>query len=125
MTTSKTVVAPATKNSVTPTTEKADSKIVSLKPEQKPDPASLEGRLLRLNQLVELRGKYDRLRLSEQKLSTFVIAKGEENVTLTIEDENIREEFSTSNPAVIKEVLDFLRTTIQNKRKEIEPQLTW
>jgi hypothetical protein len=51
--------------------------------------------------------------------------KGEENVNLTIEDRTTRQSFTTSNPDVIKEVLAFVKKTIDEKVKAIEPLLKW
>jgi hypothetical protein len=87
----------------------------------------LDDRLHRLNQLFDLQSKYNRLAKSQQKLSEFKMKKGSENISLTLRDDDSRssESFSTSNPDVIKAVLECLQTTIVAKRKELEPQLKW
>ena len=87
--------------------------------------APLDDRLHRLSQLFELQSKYNRLLKSKQKVAEFKMKKGEENISFTISDENSREEFSTSNPDIIREVLEFVSIKIEQKRKEIEPLLVW
>lgn len=121
------------KNGSTATPEKESGKPVTTlmvaapkKDEQKKSDGlpPLDERLNRLSQLVELQKKYNRLCASEQKLAEFKQKKGTENVTLDIDDDN-RNSFSTSNPELIAEVLETVRTTIQKRKKEIEPQLVW
>lgn len=87
----------------------------------------LDDRLHRLNQLFDLQGKYNRLLKSQQKLAEFKLAKGSENIVLTLEDEDNSkvDDFITSNPEVVKVVLECLQNTIVAKRKEIEQQLKW
>jgi hypothetical protein len=98
---------------------------VAKKEEEKPQVESLEDRLHRLNQLFDLQQKHTRLSGSLQKLNEFKLKKTDENVTLRISDVNRSSDFSTSNPDVIKEVLDFIKVTIEKKKKEIEPLLKW
>lgn len=87
--------------------------------------APLDDRLKRMNELFELQKKYNRLLSSKQKLAEFKMVKGEENITLSIEDGNSRKEFTTSNSDVVKEVMEFVSTKIDQRRKEIEPLLVW
>lgn len=84
----------------------------------------LEQKLQSIKQMVELQNKHTRLVLSSQKLDEFRLQKGEENISLTLEDDNNRKiEFSTKNPEVINAVLYCLRTTIDEKRKDVELRL--
>lgn len=86
---------------------------------------ALEDRLLRINQLFELQTRYNRLQKSQNKLNEFKMKKGDENISLTISDRNNREEFTTSNPELINEVLNCVRVTVQDKKKLLEPLLKW
>lgn len=86
---------------------------------------TLDERVNRINELIELQKKYTLLQSSEQKLAEFKMKKGAENIELSIEDENIRSVFSTKNPDVISEVLETVTATIQKRKKEIEPLLMW
>lgn len=86
----------------------------------------LDERLHRLNQLFELQTKYNRLQTSKQNLAEFKLKKDTETITLTLSDYNSRgNDFTTKNPAVIKDILDFLREAIDSKIKSIEPLLKW
>lgn len=89
------------------------------------DPAPLEDRILRINQLFELQGKYNRLQKSRNKLNEFKMKKGEENLSFTIRDQHNREEFSTSNPELIAAVMDCVRVTVSDRIKALEPLLKW
>lgn len=80
--------------------------------------APLEERILRINQLFELQGKYNRLQKSAALLNEFAMKKGEENIELEIKDRNSRQDFTTSNPEVVKDVLLFVRST--HKRKKFD-----
>lgn len=84
----------------------------------------IEKSLQFINELVELQKQHTRLILSGQKLSDFVQLKGEENIELTLTDENNRKfEFSTKNPEVLNGVISCLRSMIQEKRTGIETKL--
>jgi hypothetical protein len=84
----------------------------------------LEEKLQRISKLVDLQKKHTRLLLSEQKLEEFRLKKGEENIELELSDEHNRSlEFATQNPEVVAVVINVLRSTIQQKRKEVEAQL--
>lgn len=85
---------------------------------------SLDERLHRLNQLFDLQSKYNRLQDSLQKLNEFEIKKDGERSRLSLADDN-RNDFSTYNPEIIKEVTDFLKLRIKDKIKAIEPLLKW
>jgi hypothetical protein len=89
------------------------------------DPAPLEDRILRINQLFELQSKYNRLQKSRNKLNEFKMKKGEENLSFTLRDQNNREEFSTSNPELIAAVMDCVRVTVAERIKALEPLLKW
>lgn len=99
----------------TPAVKKADSQA-----------QPLDERLHRLNQLFELQTKYNRLQTSKQNLAEFKLKKDTETITLTLSDYNSRgNDFTTKNPAVIKDILEFLREAIDSKIKAIEPLLKW
>lgn len=86
----------------------------------------LDERLHRLNQLFELQTKYNRLQSSKQNLAEFKLKKDSETITLTLSDYNSRgNDFTTKNPAVIKDLLEFLKDAINSKIKEIEALLKW
>ena len=99
--------------------------VVASVPIKKSDIPPLDERLQRLNELFSIQSKYNHLQSSKQKLSDFQMKKGEENVSLSIEDKNLRQSFVTSNPDVIREVLEFVKKTIDEKVKAIEPLLKW
>lgn len=107
------------------TKKPALSKLTVAPPTKKEDLPPLDDRLQRLNELFAVQSKYNLLLSSKQKLSEFQLKKGEENVFLTIEDKNIRQSFTTSNPDVIREVLQFVKKTIDEKVKAVEPLLKW
>ena len=94
--------------------------------EEKPgDPPPLEDRLMKLNRLFDLQGKYNRLEQSLTTLKEFDLKKDGENLQLELYDENTRKRFSTKNSEVIPEIIAALRETIQKKKKAIEPLLNW
>lgn len=98
------------------------------KKEEPKDPApgnsqSFEDRLLRLNQLWELQGKYTKLDQTFKKLNDFTIDAAETS-ELTIEDSE-GETFSTKNSEIIGEVIEFLKVKIAEKRKALQPQISW
>lgn len=78
----------------------------------------------RLNQLFSLQAKYQRLCTSELKLAEFTISADKEDTTISISDQN-RNRFETSNPEVVSQVIDFLKLTITQRKKLLEPQLKW
>lgn len=84
----------------------------------------LDERLHRLNQLFNLQEKYNRLQTSLIKLNEFEIKKDGERSRLSLADDS-RNEFSTYNPEIITEVVDFLKKRIKEKTKSIEPLLKW
>jgi len=107
------------------------AKILTVAPKETPKKEKeelkpLEDRLHRLNELFALQTKYNRLQQSKANLSEFTLKSDAENVTLELSDYNNRgKSFSTKNPIVIKEVLEFVISTIDKKMKEIEPKLVW
>jgi len=107
------------------TKKPALGKLIVAAPAKKEELPPLDDRLHRLNELFSIQSKYNLLLSSKQKLSDFQLKKGEENVFLTIEDKSNRQSFSTSNPDVIKEVLQFVKKTIDEKVKAVEPLLKW
>lgn len=122
------------KNGTTiPTNGKAVATTTTLqvvkKDETPPAPAAplsaFEDRMLKISQLFELQQKHTRLIKSLQKLDEFQLKKGEENIRITIDDENNSkvEEFTTSNPDVVAETLAFVRATIIDRKKKIESLL--
>ena len=106
-------------------------KLITVTPKETPKKEKqelkpLEDRLHRLNELFALQTKYNRLQQSKANLSEFALKSDAENVTLELSDYNHRgKSFTTKNPVVIKEVLDFVVSTIDKKMKEIEPKLVW
>lgn len=108
---------------VTPQLKVASEKETSKKSTELPP---LEDRLLKFDQLLEKRKKYDRLNNSRLRLNDFKQKKEGETITLSLSDYNNRGcEFSTKNPEVIQIVIDTLKKTIDQKILELEPQLTW
>lgn len=99
--------------------------VIYMNADSKKNLPALDERLQRLNELFDLQKKYNRLTASKQKLAEFKLKKGEENITISIEDSNSRNEFSTSNPVVVLEVLEFVSTKIDEGKKAIEPLLVW
>lgn len=85
---------------------------------------SLEDRLHRLNVLFDLQKKYNSLQNSLYKLKQFKLTHDGQTAYLSFRDED-RKEFSTQNPEVMQDFLEFLKTTIESKIKAIEPLLTW
>lgn len=107
---------------VKPAAEQKNTVPVIKLDDSKPQP--LEDRLHRLNQLFELQTRYNRLQSSLQKLNEFKQETGAENLTLIFRNSE-RTEFSTTNPAVISECIQNVKSTIKTKLKELEPQLKW
>lgn len=98
--------------------------VVKKEEEKKPVPVTpLTQRLDRINELFELNKKYNTLQNSRQKLSEFKMKKGQENISLTIDDDENNVEFTTSNPDVIKKVLACVSGEIDSKIAETESQL--
>ncbi|MBN8665835.1 MAG: hypothetical protein J0L83_14735 [Chitinophagales bacterium] len=123
----------AVKTATKPTAQAVKLEVVPVQPKtETPKPKEtaqetppLEDRLLRLNQLFELQGKYNRLQASKQKLAEFDLNKAE-NITLSLNDYHNRSvSFETKNNEVIAEVIACLRKTIDDKIKAIEPLLKW
>lgn len=94
------------------------------KPAEPPQVEDLEHRLHRLNQLFSLQAKYQRLCTSELKLAEFNASADKEDTTIVISDNN-RNRFETSNPEVVAQVLDFMKTITKERKKLLEPQLKW
>lgn len=82
-----------------------------------------EDRMLRLNQLWELQGKYSKLDATFTKLNDFTIDAAETS-ELTIEDSE-GDTFTTKNSEIIGEVIDFLKVKIAEKRKALQPLINW
>lgn len=102
--------------SVVPPKKNEPAKVIELSP--------LEKNLQTINELTELKKQHTRLVLSGQKLEEFRLKKGEENISLTLEDESHREtEFVTKNPEVITGIIACLRATIMEKRQNLEARL--
>lgn len=83
---------------------------------------SLEDRLHRLNLLFDLQKKFNRLQESKQKLDSFEINQNRENSTLEIRDDE-GNEFETSNPVVITEVVKLIKKVIAEKSASIADQI--
>lgn len=108
----------------TPSTTKAVIVKQEPAPAAGPQIENLEDRLHRLNQLFSLQAKYQRLCTSELKMAEFTISADKEDTTISISDQN-RNRFETSNPEVVSQVIDFLKLTIKERKKLLEPQLKW
>ncbi|MBN8833760.1 MAG: hypothetical protein BGO53_08905 [Sphingobacteriales bacterium 39-19] len=84
---------------------------------------NFEERLHKLNKLFELQSKHSKLTQSDKKLSEFSIESGE-GTELNIEDAD-GNEFTTKNPEIIQDVLQFLKEKIADKRKQLEELIRW
>ena len=103
---------------VTPITTQVSSKSPST------DLPPLEDRLHRLNQLFDLQRKYSKLQDSLQKLNEFEIKKDGERSRITIADDS-RNDFTTYQPEIVNEVVEFIKVKIKDRIKAIEPLLKW
>lgn len=138
MSTVKTLAAPAGKPTNGSTAEPQKTTITAPQANQLPpvkmefpkkegkenDLAPLDDRLHRLNQLFDLQAKHTRLLQSELKLKNFSLKKEEGSLEIVITDSD-RNRFATSNPEVIAACVEFLKKTIVEKRKQVEPLLHW
>lgn len=93
--------------------------------ENAPEIAPLDERLRRLNELTALQTKFARLQASKTRLAQFKAKNGYENLTLKLIDNQTREEFSTSNPLVILEQLEFLKATTEKLINETAEKIVW
>ena len=84
----------------------------------------LEDRLYKLSILFDLQKKHSRLQESKANLESFVIDYNKENSTLKISDDD-RNEFKTSNPLVIAEVIKIMKETIVMKTAEVAAQIVF
>lgn len=121
-------VAPSSANgkavstiSTPPKSEHSQPVILTKEPEKVPP---LEERLHRLNELFHLQTSYNKLQESLQKLNEFEIKKDGERSRITLQDDS-RNDFTTFNPEIIKEVTAFLKSRIKERIKTLEPQLKW
>lgn len=83
---------------------------------------SLEDRMHKLNVLFDLQKKYQKLQSSSSKLAEFEIASDKENSELCITDDDDNE-FKTTNPVVIAEVVKLLQKTIKEKTQALDAQI--
>jgi len=83
----------------------------------------LEDRLQKLNQLFKLQSDYLKLQESLTTLSEFMMQSGE-RPCLELSDGS-RRSFTTYNHFIFQEVVNFLKSKIQERIKSIEPQLNW
>jgi hypothetical protein len=130
MTTTTTPINGASKPAtVKPITEvKTESKKETPKPEEKAftngDVPPLDERLQRLNELFALQMKFNQYQTTLQKLNDFQLKQKVEDAHITFEDED-NNEFTTSNPEILQDVLQFLKQTIQEKIKVLGAKLVW
>lgn len=85
---------------------------------------SFEDRMHKLNLLFAKQQKYSKLQSSLLKLNEFEVAKDGERSRLSISDDS-RNDFSTYNPEIVQEVVDFLKIKIQERLKQLEPEINW
>lgn len=99
--------------------KKEETKVIPL------NPSPIENKLSELNKLFDLQKKHSLLLKSKEKLNEFSQTQGEENIKLTLSDEENRKvvDFETTNPELIAAVVSCIQSTIENKRAVIESQL--
>jgi hypothetical protein len=108
---------------VKPTTNGTPAKTETTKPaapkadEKKPE--SIEDRLHRLNVLFDLQKKFVKWQETRKNLEGFEIAQNKENSTLELSDDE-GNEFTTTNPIVIAEVVKLVLQVVNVKIKEVE-----
>ncbi len=102
-------------------------KMEVVKPQPVSDQLPLDERLHKLNMLYSLHSKYNKLQESKLKLSEFETEKGDTPLTLNIFDNNSRHtvNFQTSNVEVIKEVIECVKKSIDNRLLALAPQIDW
>lgn len=92
------------------------------KADEKTELAPLDDRLHRLNMLFDLQAKHAKLVDSEKRLKDFVIKNDKEASRLELTDDEDNE-FVTSNPFVIAEVVALLKKTIKERKEVVAAQI--
>lgn len=94
------------------------------KKEEAPDLKPLEDRVHIIQKLMELVERRDKLLEAKQKLNAFKLSTDGLRDKLGINDGK-GNEFLTSNTAVIKDVIETLKTSIQAKLDDVEKQIVF
>jgi hypothetical protein len=87
-----------------------------------PELPPVEDRILKVNQLFSLVEKHEALLETKKKLSTFKLSTDGNRDTLRILDSK-GNDFQTSNTAVIADVMEVLKKSIDAKIAEVENQI--
>lgn len=95
---------------------------VNQKTKEAADLPPVEDRILKVNQLSSLVEKHETLQETKKKLKAFKLSTDGSRDTLRISDSR-GNEFTTSNSAVIADVLDVLKTSIDKKISDVEAQI--
>lgn len=106
---------PAKTETVKPITEKTPP---APKAEEKKQ-ESIEDRLHRLNVLFDLQKKFVKWQDTRKNLEGFEVAQNKDNSTLELTDDE-GNEFTTTNPIVIAEVVKLVLQVVNTKIKEVE-----
>ncbi len=85
---------------------------------------SIEDRLHRLNVLFDLQKKFLKWQETRKNLNEFEIAQNKENSSLEISDDE-GNEFNTTNPVVIAEVVKLILQVVNKKITEVEAQIVF
>lgn len=111
--------------SVSPlSTVKPQPVTVTPKKEEPLKPDSIEDRLHRLNVLFDLQKKYTKWQETRKNLEGFEIAQNKDNSTLEISDDE-GNEFTTTNPLVIAEVVKLILQVVNTKITEVETKIVF
>ncbi len=102
-------------------TVKSETVIVPKKEEAKKT-ESIEDRMHRLNILFDLQKKYLKWQETRKNLEGFEIAQNKENSTLELTDDE-GNDFTTTNPIVISEVVKLVLQVVNTKIAEVETKL--
>jgi hypothetical protein len=117
-------ITAATVPITTETKKESQKKEEETKPFTSGEVPPLDDRLHRLNQLFDIQRKYNQYQTTLQKLNDFQLSQKVEDAHITFEDEDSNE-FTTSNPEIMQDVLQFLKQTIQDKIKVLATKLIW
>lgn len=90
--------------------------------EPTPHTQTIEDRLNKLNSLLNLSEKREKLFISSQKLDSFILASDEEISNFTITDKN-GNRFSTGNPGVINKVLEVVKGELMYQLEKVESEI--
>jgi len=94
----------------------------SIQGKQPPELPPVEDRILKVSQLFSLVEKHETLLETKKKLKAFKLSTDGSRDTLRIQDSR-GNEFTTSNSAVIADVLEVLKTSLDKKILEVEAQI--